>query len=116
MFLNNVRWIFAIVGEDFAIHLHVSNPKTEEDMRMDRPCGGVEIHSTKPFRYSDKSKPHNETCWLLNKPCWHDGSSTAAEYYTHLIRQCCNSGDWECVWNSLESDYQSYQRNRFEEE
>jgi hypothetical protein len=37
--------------------------------------GGVEVHSAKPFDYSNAAQPSQELCWLLLKPCWHDGSS-----------------------------------------
>jgi hypothetical protein len=41
----------------------------------ERWFGGIECHSPKPLYESDNDKPHHELCWLLLKPCWHDGSS-----------------------------------------
>lgn len=37
--------------------------------------GGCESHSYSPPDYEPNSKPHNDPCWLLEAPCWHDGSS-----------------------------------------
>ena len=36
--------------------------------------GGIECHSAERQDYMSE-KPSHELCWLLLKPCWHDGSS-----------------------------------------
>ncbi len=37
--------------------------------------GGIECHyATAPDYMSDKP-PHHERCWVIQKPCWHDGTS-----------------------------------------
>lgn len=36
--------------------------------------GGIEGHSPTPREY-ESEKPSHEHCWLIGKPCWHDGSS-----------------------------------------
>lgn len=35
--------------------------------------GGIEGHSPTP--YSEGDKPSHEHCWLIDGPCWHEGSS-----------------------------------------
>lgn len=37
--------------------------------------GGAETHYANPPDYMSDKKPSHEHCWLLGKPCWHDGSS-----------------------------------------
>jgi hypothetical protein len=37
--------------------------------------GGIEIHSPKQLYGDEPSKPDHEHCWLLQQPCWHDGTS-----------------------------------------
>ena len=36
--------------------------------------GGVERHSPVRGEY-DSAEPSHDECWLIGKPCWHDGSS-----------------------------------------
>lgn len=67
--------IWSLVGERGGIHVsgwltaplsgHYSEP---------RWIGGIEGHSPIPREYESET-PSHEHCWLLNGPCWHDGSS-----------------------------------------
>ena len=41
--------------------------------------GGFEVHYRQPPDYMKADKPSQDHCWLLDSPCWHDGSSLAAE-------------------------------------
>lgn len=55
--------------------------------------GGIECHSPKPiYEHSEESKPHHDNCWLLEGPCWHDGSSLQfSDEIEPMLRDC------ECV-------------------
>ena len=44
-----------------------------------RYFGGLEVHCRQPPAYREGDEPDNSECWLLDGPCWHDGSSLAAE-------------------------------------
>ncbi len=41
--------------------------------------GGIEMHFKSPPKYMEDHKPSHEHCWVLNGPCWHDGSSLQFE-------------------------------------
>jgi hypothetical protein len=64
---------WAITGDRGAIHV---NAYYSEHPKLGREWyGGIEAHS--PINQSEygDGKPSHEHCWLLNGPCWHDGSS-----------------------------------------
>ena len=63
--------IWALIGEAGAIHIWAR--LSEFDGRHEW-LGGIEVHSAAPFEYSS-AEPDHERCWLLDKPCWHDGTS-----------------------------------------
>lgn len=64
--------MWTLANETGAIHIHGWH---YEGTAFGREwMGGVETHSAKPFDYSNE-KPDHECCWLLGKPCWHDGTS-----------------------------------------
>jgi hypothetical protein len=47
--------------------------------------GGIEVHSVAPL-YDFEDRPTHDHCWLLNCPCYHDGSSLYfAEHIAPLI-------------------------------
>jgi|GEM_PF-3016014 len=41
----------------------------------DEWIGGVECHFGTAPGWCDQSTPHHDKCWLIERPCWHDGSS-----------------------------------------
>lgn len=63
-------WILS--GERGAIHAHctrdISNYRQEW-------LGGIECHYAEPPDYMRDKEPSHELCWLIHKPCWHDGTS-----------------------------------------
>ena len=60
-----------LTGPRGGIHV-MARPDSLRDGR--EWLGGIEGHSPKPREY-DGETPHHEHCWLLQGPCWHDGSS-----------------------------------------
>lgn len=50
--------------------IHVDAWESSSNFRDDRWMGGIEAHAP-----TGDGKPSHEHCWLIGKPCWHDGSS-----------------------------------------
>jgi len=50
--------------------IHVQAWETSGGWRDERWIGGIEAHAP-----TGEGKPSHEHCWLIGKPCWHDGSS-----------------------------------------
>ena len=70
---NTHRW--CVVGEHGAVDVWMTdNRGAYPDQNPNYAVyGGVEMHSrTKLY---DQEKPNHKECWLLDGPCWHDGSS-----------------------------------------
>lgn len=59
----------------------------------EQPCypGGFEIHSR-----SGRGDPDHEHCPILDGPCWHDGSSLAADKFFQTWNQSDNMAFVEC--------------------
>ena len=64
--------IWCLIGDAGAIHIHAS--LSEWDGRKEW-IGGIECHFASAQDYMDPEKPSHDHCWLLGKPCWHDGTS-----------------------------------------
>jgi hypothetical protein len=71
------RWehSYEIVGGLGGAHLHFSGPHKIGE-REERWSAGLELHSRAPL---DEGPPSHDRCWLLECPCWHDGTSLYAE-------------------------------------
>lgn len=90
---------FCIVNDLGGIHFWFM--EYEVDGNVNR-VGGVEIHRSSAADYQ-RGEPHHENCWLLNGPCWHDGSSLMAQdTYIPMWERCQLMGDYEQLWVSLE--------------
>lgn len=68
---NRPEHVWALIGERGAIHIWA---RLCDYGSQNEWLGGIEVHSAEPFEYS-KAEPDHERCWLLHKPCWHDGTS-----------------------------------------
>jgi len=73
------RFIWAVVGERGGVHVWAQRlPKESFEHTpglWDYPFyGGVEVHRRTPAEY-DSIEPSHDNCWLLDAPCWQDGSS-----------------------------------------
>lgn len=64
--------VWMLVNETGAIH--VSARWSSFDGRSEW-LGGIECHYASPPDYYSDTPPHHERCWILQKPCWHDGTS-----------------------------------------
>jgi len=72
--------LWALVTDKGAIHIW-ARPDTYEHRRRDW-MGGIEVHYASAPDYMIADKPSHDRCWLLDKPCWHDGSSL---YFSEYI-------------------------------
>lgn len=101
------RTILVVIGDKGAIH-YWHEPCTESSIKAfgQTKFGGVEQHSRTPFSYSGEQPDHDD-CWLLQCPCWHDGSSLyASEYAIPRWEEAQRMGDMESFWRFLECEYQ----------
>lgn len=96
-----------MVGDQGAIHFHFVIYKNKEANEIIKDCDmeyapGLEIHYRNCPDYMNPKEPSQEHCWLLDAPCWHDGSSLyACEFVMpNLIRR---GVDW--LWEFLEERY-----------
>jgi len=82
------RHLWSVADERGGMHFWVIDKPVD-------PIGGIEIHYHTPPEYMQDSKPCEENCWLLNGPCWHDGSSLwAHEYWIPKLYRNQNSHEW----------------------
>ena len=68
--------LWSVVGELGAMHLSIRAYELDKKTNW---CGGLEIHYRHAPDYMRGDAPSHECCWLLEGPCWHDGSSLQAE-------------------------------------
>ena len=81
------RHTYSVVGAPGGVHLHITDYGDEwvEEYGY-RYSGGIEIHYRQPPEYMRDDAPSHDNCWLLNAPCWHDGSSLqVTEYWAPLL-------------------------------
>ena len=71
------RHTWSVVGELMALHFWVRDFGVDEIGCQ--YSGGLEVHYKSAPPYMKDDEPSNEHCWLLEGPCWHDGSSLVAE-------------------------------------
>jgi len=68
---NDHRHTWTAIGDHGAIHVWAApTPNYPYYPHHERFYGGIEVHSL-----TGEGEPSHSTCWLLNVPCWHDGSS-----------------------------------------
>jgi len=89
-----VRHSWELVGPTGGIHFHVADD-----------TAGLEIHYTSPPDYMKGTAPHQTKCWLLNCPCWHDGTSLyATDTLWPMIKSYLKAGDHEKIFKILERE------------
>ena len=79
---GNWNYSYELIGAKGGLHVHVSGPHKYDD--ADHWSAGIEVHSRTPMNGDEA--PSHDHCWLLECPCWHDGSSLyAQEQYLPMI-------------------------------
>ena len=82
LFAGLWRYDYELIGARGGLNLHVSGPHRYDD--ADHWSAGLEIHSRTPL-HEDRAPSHDH-CWLLQCPCWHDGTSLyAQEHYLPMV-------------------------------
>jgi len=90
------RIIFAVIAEQAAAHFWAQPDWSDYSKTF---AGGLEFHQ-KP---QAGQEPSYEDCFLLNGPCCHDGSASAADALVPIFFKCCKTGDYEPIWRRVES-------------
>lgn len=72
------RHTWSVVGAKGGIHLTINDNGESASHQWDRYSGGLEVHWRTPPEYKKDDAPDHDNCWLLNGPCWRDGSSLEA--------------------------------------
>ena len=67
---------WALAGEKGGIHIHGWQCEYFSQPGLIEWMGGIECHwAANPPEWMEADKPSHEHCWLLDGPCWHDGTS-----------------------------------------
>jgi hypothetical protein len=70
------RYVWAVKGPRGGVHVWAQRVSEKAaQISGTRYYGGIEVHRATPAEYDDPAKPSHDECWLIGKPCWHDGSS-----------------------------------------
>lgn len=81
-----IRHLFVVSHLGAAVHLWI------DAFHGSPGFGGIEFHYPEAPSYMAGRKPDHDPCWILGKPCWHDGSALAAE-------------KWILRWEELQKDH-----------
>lgn len=73
--IGNER-LWSCVGPELGIHIWIA--KSEVPLLGREYYGGLEMHYRAAPDYMRESPPSQKMCWLLEAPCWHDGTSLYA--------------------------------------
>ena len=99
---TTVRHQWELIGPNGGIHFHASGPH-----QGNWACG-LEIHRSTP---NGTDAPSQMKCWLLNAPCWHDGTSLyAEETLWPMIEVYLRTGEHETIFRFLEREYDTHFR------
>ncbi len=93
---------WGVIGARIGLHLHITD-YGEKGAEKDRPqfSGGLEIHYRNPPERMKDDAPDSNHCWLLECPCWHDGSSMQVEDFW-IPFWLKNPNDHERMFRALE--------------
>jgi hypothetical protein len=73
---DRARYVWAVKGERGGVHVWAQSMCDEAaKISGSRYYGGIEVHRATPHEYDNPAEPSHDECWLIGKPCWHDGSS-----------------------------------------
>lgn len=84
--------MWSVLGPDCGIHLSLKMTP------FDKWVGGIEFH--RGFMVPGDRAPDHINCWLIGRPCWHDGSSLQVEERWIPLWEA-NIGDHEMMLTQL---------------
>lgn len=108
---GRLEHIWVLANEAGGIHVNAwaSDPQWCDG----RWIGGIEVHWPTTPEWAAAEKPHHEHCWVLGKPCWHDGSSLQfSEQIAPVLTQHTNIMD-ESDHSAVLSVMLSWHRSHF---
>lgn len=76
-FAGSWRHSYELIGRHGGVNVHFSGPHRYDN--ADHWSAGVEFHYREPPEHMRDDAPSHDRCWLLECPCWHDGSSVWAQ-------------------------------------
>lgn len=80
-YTNDLRYpkhVYTCIGAKGAVHFHLTDMGENYEYGEKYSCG-LEFHHRQPPEYMKDDCPSHNKCWLLNQPCWHDGTSLYAQ-------------------------------------
>lgn len=84
-----------VIGPIGGLHLHIADcGERHQEKYGGRYSGGIECHWRAPPAHKRDQSPTHDHCWLLQCPCWHDGSSLAAREH------------WIPLWEESPNDHE----------
>jgi len=98
---------YCVVGQDGGVDFHVSEAPAGYEAVCPRTAR-LEIHRRAPADYQRGREADFATCWLLEAPCWCDGTTL---YATEHLLPLFDLGLDAAFWLVLEVEY----LNRFRE-
>lgn len=103
---GNAERTWIVIGRHGAIHFHVIDlgEKYSKEHRAERYSGGLEIHYRQPPEYMANDAPSHDRCFVLEGPCWHDGTSLYAQERIIPFWQSAPD-DHERMFRFLEREY-----------
>lgn len=97
--------VWTCIGALGAIHFHVTDMGEKHGEQYgNRYSGGLETHYRSPPDYMKDHAPSHDKCWLLQCPCWHDGTSLYASE-TLIPMWLAAPNDHERMFRMLEREY-----------
>ena len=94
----SARHTWSLIGPKGGVHFHASQYKDTE-----WSCG-LEYHS-----YTGHEAPSQLRCWLLDAPCWHDGTSLyAQETLWPLVKPMLKDHQHDTIFRILEQEADRY--------
>jgi hypothetical protein len=75
---------WSLIGRHGGVHLHISGPHVYDN--SEHWSAGLEFHYRSPPEYMENDPPSHDRCWLIECPCWHDGTILyAQEHYLPMF-------------------------------
>lgn len=105
-----VRHQWSFRGPQGGVSFHIcqweGEGAAEKTQKFGGPSAGLEFHHNFDPT-GGKEAAHHARCWLLEGPCWHNGTSLhATETLLPIIRYMMP--DHSAIFHVLESEYESH--------
>lgn len=103
-FAGSWRHSYELIGARGGINVHFSGPHRYDN--QDNWAAGIEFHYRQPPDYMKDDAPSHNRCWLLECPCWHDGSSMwAQERFLPLFIAGCHDAIFRGMVNAADEHF-----------